>query len=170
MKLALIGCGRQAVKHVAGLRKCTGVEIVLADQDPARARALGDKEGLAWVETSEQVFADPDVTAVALCVPTPFHAPLIRQSLAAGKDFFCEKPLCETSAQARELNDLAARAGRIGTVGYVYRYAPVFQRARSILAGAAGSGRNLRSAGIAGFHGFPTRLRILSVLRSLAKS
>ena len=80
-------------------------------------------------------------TAVDLCVPTPVHAPLIRQALAAGKDFFCEKPLCETAAEARELNRLATeRAQRVGMVGYVYRYAPVFQKARSILAGADETG------------------------------
>jgi len=142
VKIALVGCGRQAVKHVAGLRKCPGVEIVLVDKEPALARALGEREGLAWVETVDQVLDDSEVAAVDLCVPTPFHAPLIRQGLAAGKDFFCEKPLCETAADAREINDLAGRGQRVGIVGYVYRYAPVFQKARSILGGAGESGRS----------------------------
>jgi predicted dehydrogenase len=62
--------------------------------------------------------------------------------LAAGKDFFCEKPLCETAAEAQAINDLAARARRIGMVGYVYRHAPVFQEARAILEGAAESGQS----------------------------
>jgi predicted dehydrogenase len=142
VKIAVIGCGRQAVKHVAGLKKCSGVDIVLADKDPALARALGEKEGLAWLESPEQIFADPDAVAVDLCVPTPFHAPLIRRALAAGKDFFCEKPLCETAAEARDLNLATELAGRVGMVGYVYRYAPVFQRVRSILAGADETGRS----------------------------
>ena len=142
MKIALIGCGRQAVKHVAGLRQCPGVEIVLADKEPALAQALGEREGLAWVESADQLLDDPEISAVDLCVPTPFHAPLIRRSLAAGKDFFCEKPLCETAAEAQEINDLATRARRIGVVGYVYRHAPVFGRVRSILEGAAENGRS----------------------------
>jgi predicted dehydrogenase len=142
MKLGLIGCGRQAVKHVAGLRKCAGVEIVLADKDPALARALGEREGLPWVETVAQVFDDVHVEAVDLCVPTPFHVPLIRQALAAGKDFFCEKPLCETAAEALEINQLARDRQRVGMVGYVYRHAPVFQQVRTVLEGAAETGRS----------------------------
>ncbi len=142
MKIAVIGCGKQGVKHVAGLKKCMGVDIVLADKEPALARALAEREGVGSAEDPEQVFADPDVTAVDLCVPTPFHAALIRRSLSAGKDFFCEKPLCETAAEARELSQSTEQARRVGMVGYVYRYAPVFQQARSILAGADETGKS----------------------------
>jgi predicted dehydrogenase len=142
VKIALLGCGRQGLKHVAGLRKCPDVEIVLADKDPALARALGEREKLAWVERADQVFDDASVTAVDLCVPTPFHAPLIRRAVTAGKDFFCEKPLCETAAEAREINELAARGRRVGMVGYVYRHVPAFQKARVILGGAAESGKS----------------------------
>lgn len=142
MKIALIGCGRQAAKHVEGFRKCPGVQIVLADKEPALARALAEQTGLAWVETVDEAIDDIGIVAVDFCVPTPFHAPLIRRALAAGKHFFCEKPLCETAAEAREINDLAARGGRLGMVGYVYRYAPVFQRARAILEGAGETGRS----------------------------
>jgi predicted dehydrogenase len=140
VKIGLIGCGKQAVKHISGLRLCPQVEIVLADKDPSLARGLADSEGLSFVDSAEQIFGDPEIGAVDLCVPTPFHAPLIRRAVAAGKDFFCEKPLCETAAEARELSRLAERFGRIGMVGYVYRYAPVFQKARGILAGARDSG------------------------------
>lgn len=142
MKIAVIGCGRQAVKHVAGLRKCANVDIVLVDKLPDLARNLAEREGLAWVESVDEVLGDPEIGAVDLCVPTPFHAPLIRQALTAEKDFFCEKPLCETAAQAREINELSARGRRIGIVGYVYRHAPVFQQARSILEGAAETGKS----------------------------
>lgn len=142
MKIAVIGCGRQAAKHVAGLRQCPDVEIVLADKEPALARALGEREGLPWVESVDQLLDDPRVGAVDLCVPTPFHAPLIRKALAADKDFFCEKPLCESAAEAEEINELAAHAQRVGMVGYVYRHAPVFKTAQAILAGAAESGQS----------------------------
>lgn len=142
MRIAVIGCGRQAAKHVAGLRQCPDVEIVLADKEPALARALGEREALPWVESVDQLLDDSAVGAVDLCVPTPFHAPLIRKALAAGKDFFCEKPLCETAAEAEEINQLAGQAQRVGMVGYVYRHAPVFRAARGILDGAAESGQS----------------------------
>ncbi|HEU0155752.1 MAG TPA: Gfo/Idh/MocA family oxidoreductase [Stellaceae bacterium] len=142
MKIGLVGCGKQAVKHIGGLRKCPEAELVLADKEVSRARELGRKEGLAWVERADELFADPEITAIDLCVPIPFHAEMIRRCLAGGKDFFCEKPSCENAAQARELSRLAERSRCIGMVGYVYRFAPVFQRARAILAGAGETRRS----------------------------
>ncbi len=139
-KIGLIGCGKQALKHISGLRRCADVEIVLADKDPALAAELGNREKLTSVDAVEQIFADPTINAVDLCVPTPVHAPLIRRALAADKDYFCEKPLCDNLAEARELRRLTREAGRVGMVGYVYRYAPVFQRARAVLDGADKSG------------------------------
>lgn len=137
MKIGIIGCGRQAAKHVAGLKQLPGIEIVVADKVPALARALAEREGLSSVAAADDIFDDQSVDAVVLCVPTPFHGSLIRASLSAGKDFFCEKPLCDSAAEAGELYDLTMRARRIGLVGYVYRHAPVFQKVRSILGEAA---------------------------------
>jgi predicted dehydrogenase len=140
MRIGVIGCGKQAPKHIAGLRKAGVTDFIVADRDPALARALAEREQLAWTENVDAVFADSKVTAVDLCTPTPTHAALVRAAIAAGKDFFCEKPLCETAAEARALQTLAEQSGRIGMIGYIYRFAPAFEQARRILEHAAGTG------------------------------
>jgi myo-inositol 2-dehydrogenase/D-chiro-inositol 1-dehydrogenase len=140
LKIGVVGCGKQAVKHIGGLRRCGDIEIVVADKDEALARQLAQKENLASVDTPERIFADPAVGAVVICVPTPFHAPLISRALAAGKDFFCEKPLCGTVAEARDLYRLVQGSDRVGMIGYVYRQTPVFQQIKAILAGARDTG------------------------------
>lgn len=142
-KIAVIGCGKQAAKHISGLRRIDGVELVLADKDPALARALGAKEGLPWVDAVDAVFADGSVAAIDVCTPTGTHGALIGRALDGGKDFFCEKPLCETAEEARAIRAYADRAGRIGMVGYIYRFAPVFELFRDILSGARESGRSV---------------------------
>ncbi|WP_395022687.1 Gfo/Idh/MocA family protein [Dongia sp.] len=140
MRIGLLGCGKQAPKHIAGLRKAGQTDFIVADRDPALARALAEREQVAWTETVDAVFADSKVTAIDLCTPTPTHAALVRSAIAAGKDFFCEKPLCETAAEARALQALAERSGRIGMVGYIYRFAPVFEQAQRILEQASSTG------------------------------
>src|SRR5207253_3440791 len=67
--LAVIGCGKQAAKHISGLRRIDGVELVLADKDPGLARALGAKEGLPWVAEVDAVLADASVAAIDICTP-----------------------------------------------------------------------------------------------------
>jgi predicted dehydrogenase len=140
MRIGLIGCGKQAPKHIAGWRKAGQTDFIVADRDPALARALAEREQVAWTESPDAVFADAKVTAVDLCTPTPTHAGLVRTAIAAGKDFFCEKPLCETAAEAREIRALAEQGGRIGMVGYIYRFAPAFEQAQRILDQTAGTG------------------------------
>ncbi|NCG33414.1 MAG: Gfo/Idh/MocA family oxidoreductase, partial [Proteobacteria bacterium] len=98
MKIAIIGCGKQAPKHIGGLRSSRGVEVVLVDADPALAQALAEETGVEWVETVQEVLDDPGVVAIDICTPVTSHVELIEAGLAAGKDFFCEKPLCSTSA------------------------------------------------------------------------
>jgi predicted dehydrogenase len=57
-KIAVIGCGKQAPKHISGLRNIPGVKLVLADIDESVAKALAEKEGLAWVPNVDSVFSD----------------------------------------------------------------------------------------------------------------
>lgn len=130
LQIAVIGCGKQAPKHISGLRSIPGVRIMLADACPQFARALAEKEGLTWAACGEDVFSDPKVHAVDICTPTPTHPGLVWAAIRSGKDFFCEKPLCESFEEARRLATDVRLCKQIGMVGYVYRFAPVFELAK----------------------------------------
>ena len=132
VKIGIVGCGKQAPKHLSGLRKIPGVELILADIDTDFAAELGRKEGLAWADDIEDIFGDKDITAVDICTPTQSHVDLIRRAVESGKDFFCEKPLCEKMEEARALHDLLASSQRFGMVGYIYRFSPVFELGYSL--------------------------------------
>lgn len=144
IRIGVIGCGQQAPKHIGGLLKAAGpegVEIVAADAlDGAAERLAGQIPEVRPAASVDAVFDDPAVAGVVLCVPTPAHAPLIRKALAAGKDFLVEKPLCESHDEAKVLQAETEAAGRIGMVGYIYRYAPPFEAAAQALAGARETG------------------------------
>jgi predicted dehydrogenase len=127
LKIALIGCGKQAPKHISGLRKLAGVELVLADINSQSAEKLGAQHGVPWVSRVEEIFDDPGIKAVDICTPTPSHVDLIFRAMAAEKDFFCEKPLCGSLQEARTIVDQLESTGRRGMVGYVYRFSPVFE-------------------------------------------
>ncbi len=104
------------------------------------ARELGVAEGVAWVADPEDIFKDPEVVAVDVSTPTQAHADLITRALQSGKDFFCEKPISETLEEAKMIQRLVRDTGRIGMMGYVYRFCPVFERARDILGDAPTTG------------------------------
>lgn len=140
IQIAVIGCGKQAPKHISGLRSIPGVRVMLADACPQFASALAEKEGLPWAEHVEDVFSDPDVHAVDICTPTPTHLELVKSAIRSGKDFFCEKPLCESYEEARRVAADVRQNNRVGMVGYIYRFAPVFEMGRQLLNDVAETG------------------------------
>ena len=132
IKIGLIGCGPQSRKHIAGLKKAPGVELVLADPNADLAAEAAEAEGLTAVRRPDDLFEDPAVTAVDICTPTHTHFDLIQKAVHSGRHFFCEKPLCETLSEAQTISDLVGRTGQVGMVGYIYRFCPVFEIARQL--------------------------------------
>ncbi len=82
----------------------------------------------------EALLAHPGLQVVHNCTPNHLHAQINRQILAAGLHVFSEKPLCMTAEEARELVALAARAGVVHGVSFVYRqFAMVNQQAAAMI-------------------------------------
>ena len=61
----------------------------------------------------DQVLNDDEVNLVVVNTPDRFHVPYAKQILNAGKHALVEKPFAPTSAEAREVFDLAKEKGLI---------------------------------------------------------
>ncbi len=94
-----------------------------------KARALNIAHAYDSVEA---LLAHPGLQVVHNCTPNHLHAQINRQILAAGLHVFSEKPLCMT-AEARELVALAARAGVVHGVSFVYRQFAMVQQAAAMI-------------------------------------
>lgn len=86
------------------------------------------------VTSAEDLIASDDVDVVHICTPNSTHAPLAQKALQSGKHVVCEKPLATTLDDARLLASLAADAGVLAAVPFVYRYYPTVREARSRIA------------------------------------
>jgi predicted dehydrogenase len=92
-----------------------------------RARHAAEKFKFAYCADSEQeILQDPDVRAIVIATRHHLHASQAVQSLQAGKHVFCEKPLCLTEAELR--NIILAKSEKPGLVlmvGFNRRFAPM---------------------------------------------
>ncbi len=95
-----------------------------------KARALNIAHAYDSVEA---LLAHPGLQVVHNCTPNHLHAQINRQILAAGLHVFSEKPLCMTAEEARELVALAARAGVVHGVSFVYRQFAMVQQAAAMI-------------------------------------
>lgn len=112
------------------------VLVAAADALPARVdeavRSFSFARGsVDW----HAVVEDPEVEVVFIAAPNMLHLELVQAVAAAGKAVFCEKPVGGTPEQVLAAA-LSARAGAvISGVGYNYRWAPLVQYARELIAG-----------------------------------
>lgn len=78
---------------------------------------------------------DPEIDLVDICLPDFLHFEVAKAALETGKHVYCEKPLCDTSEQARELAELAAKAKVVTKVGHNFPKNPALWKAREMIRG-----------------------------------
>ncbi len=132
IKIGVIGCGKQAYKHIPALRKL-GCEVVVADVSEEMACNMAGEFKVERAKDPAELLVDTDVKAVTICTPTDTHQPIILDALAAGKHFFCEKPLAGTFQEAEIIQRKLKETNLIGMVGYLYRFHPAFEMVHEII-------------------------------------
>src|ERR1700704_257662 len=90
----------------------------------------------------KQLLADKDVQAVLIATPEHWHHQMVLDALAAGKDVYVEKPLCQTPEQGKELVEAEKKSKNIVQVGMQRRSYDLYLDARKIV--AAGTLGNIR--------------------------
>jgi predicted dehydrogenase len=109
----------------------------------------------------KQLLDDKSVQAVLIATPEHWHHRMVLDALAAGKDVYVEKPLCQTPEQGVELVEAEKRSRQIVQVGMQRRSFDLYLEARKIVAaGTLGKVRMVRSWWLNNFLGgsAPTKL------------
>ena len=105
--------------------------------DEVEARAIRSQETLGFEEYTTDwrtVITHPDVEVVNIASPNFLHLEMVRAATAAGKHVFCEKPVGRTPEESIECERLAREAGVQSFTGFNYRWAPMVQYARQLIA------------------------------------
>jgi len=109
--------------------------VVCGDTLPERREQAVGSFGFARAAADwRAVVEDPAVDVVFIAAPNMLHLELVEAAAAAGKHVFCEKPVGGTPEQTVRAEKAARAAGVISGVGYNYRWAPLVQYARQLIA------------------------------------
>src|SRR5438552_6383889 len=111
--------------------------VVCADAVEARAQAAQQRFGFERSTTDwRAVIADPAVEVVNVAAPNGMHLEINRAAARAGKHILCEKPVGRDPQETIESATAAREAGVLTFVGYNYRWVPLVQYARQLIAEA----------------------------------
>jgi predicted dehydrogenase len=109
--------------------------VVCADSDPARReRAVRDFGFGAAVKDWRKAVEHDDVDAVWVTAPNMLHVAVVSAAAAAGKPVFCEKPVGGRPEDVVAAIGATTSAGMVNGVGYNYRWAPLVQYGRTLIA------------------------------------
>jgi predicted dehydrogenase/nucleoside-diphosphate-sugar epimerase len=149
VRVALLGTGYIADWHAKAIITIPGVELAaVCDKDIARARAFGEKYGIAECWPSlEAMLAKRELglDAIHVLLPPDLHASAARAIIDAGLHVLMEKPMAILAEQCTELLDRAqAREVKIG-VSHNFLFAPIYESLQNDLtAGKLGRPDHLR--------------------------
>ncbi|CAM9743035.1 unnamed protein product [Discosporangium mesarthrocarpum] len=95
--VGVIGCGRIGDIHAKTLAfRTPGAKLIAVSDifEEAGARVVAGCNGLPkFYKDWKEMVHDPEVGAVVVGSPTPFHAEQIMEAAKLGKHIFCEKPI-----------------------------------------------------------------------------
>ena len=132
LRFAVIGTGIMGGRHVGNFSTDCSTVTTVYDLDPAAAARAAAPVGARAAASVEECFAN-EIDAVVIATPTPHHAPYCLQAAAAGKHFFCEKPLARSLADGEAAVAAAKQAGVKMGVGHVLRFFPAYQTAHDLI-------------------------------------
>jgi 2-hydroxy-4-carboxymuconate semialdehyde hemiacetal dehydrogenase len=129
IKVALAGAGAFGIKHLDGIQKIDGVEVVsLISRDLTKTQEVAQKYGIAHATTNlNDALAIKEVDAVILCTPTQMHAAQALACLDAGKHVQVEIPLCDIYTEGVRVVERQKETGLIAMCGHTRRFNPSHQ-------------------------------------------
>ena len=126
LNVGIIGAGRMGNAHAANFAKLKSAAVTAVyDIDPAKANAFKEKYPAVTIKNSAAELAGaPEVDLVVITSPTYCHKEGLLAAMATGKPIFCEKPLCRTQEDFKELAPLVTSYKNLFAIGFVRRYSP----------------------------------------------
>jgi predicted dehydrogenase len=145
MRYAIVGAGARAEMFVRALavdHADTAELVAFADVNQARMDAhnrqlteLGAPPATTYMAAEFRAMLDKEqVDTVVVTTVDRTHDEYIVAALDAGRDVVTEKPMTVDVARCQRILAAARRSGRRVTVAFNYRYNPVHERVRELLA------------------------------------
>jgi len=136
IRFASIGTGIRGSEIMRAALGCPGTEIVAAcdlyDSRLEWARENSARPHLEVTKEYRKILDRQDVDAVLVAVPDHWHARLVQEACAAGKDVYCEKPMSHKVEQGFAMVEAQEKHKRIVQIGSQRRSSVVYAKAKEI--------------------------------------
>ncbi len=138
MRIGIIGLGNMGSSHAKVLdRKEISGAVLTAISDFQPQRLQWAKENLSAevkrYENPEALMSSGEIDGVLIAAPHYDHPPLAIKAFGLGLHVLIEKPAGVYTKQVREMNEVAAKSGKIFSIMYNQRTNPLYQKLRDMI-------------------------------------
>ncbi len=133
--IAVIGLGYWGPNILRNLLKIPEVtKIYGCDMNPkALSRIAKDFPNVTLINSYEEILSLPEVDAVIIATPLITHFALTQMALRAKKHVLVEKPMCQTSKEAKKLISLALKNEKQLMVGHTFVYSETVKKIKQLV-------------------------------------
>jgi predicted dehydrogenase len=135
VNIGLIGYGYWGPNLLRNFAELTRARVgTVADLDPKRLETVQRRfPGTKTTTNFQDLLQDPSIDAIAIATPVSTHFALALAALQANKHVWLEKPMTETSAEARKLVAEADARGRVLLVDHTFIYTGAIRKMGEII-------------------------------------
>lgn len=147
VKWGIIGPGGIAKAFTGGVQHSqTGELVAIGTRNPDKPGLAESFPGARIVNGYQALIDDPEVEAIYIATPHPFHAEWAIKCAEGGKHVLCEKPMGLSAWEADAMFHAARKAGTFMGEAFMYRLHPQTVRLAELVAeGAIGEVRLIKS-------------------------
>jgi predicted dehydrogenase len=135
INIGVIGYGYWGPNVARNFHAATGANLT-AISDVSEKRLVLAQNQYPFIKVLKdpmELIRSTDADAVAIVTPVFAHYEMAKEALLAGKHIFVEKPFTSTSAQARELIDLAAKKGLKIMVDHTFLFTGAVRKIKKVI-------------------------------------
>lgn len=137
VRFGIIGVGMQGSGLLSNAVQLPGVECVAAaDLYDGRHTLAKEIAGPNVVTTRryQELLANKDIDCIIAAVPDHWHKHVVVDTVNAGKDIYCEKPMSHTAAEGLAMVEAAKKTGKIVQIGSQRVSSVICTKAKEMLA------------------------------------
>lgn len=132
-KVGIVGAGIWGKNLVRNFYNLNYLDTVCDMDEENLKRTQNDFPNVHLTKDFNEMLSNPDIDGIVVATPSHTHFKLVKAALNAGKHVYVEKPIATTSAEAKELNDLATAKDLVLMVGHLLLYHPAVNRLKMIV-------------------------------------
>ncbi|MDU5142722.1 MAG: Gfo/Idh/MocA family oxidoreductase [Paenibacillus dendritiformis] len=138
VRIGVIGLGNMGSAHAKCIARGEIIGAVLAavcDSVPGRREWAESELGehIPFYSTEEEMLASGKIDAVLIATPHYHHPESAINAFGRGLHVLIEKPAGVYTKQVREMNERAARSGKVFGIMYNQRSQPIYQKLRDLI-------------------------------------